>query len=92
MRHECKGRFCDSNKVYFCCNKTKLHSFSSNSSKDLNIIIDKKITKAFSHQEKKEKAKLNKLKTLSNLSGSNGGDSNGKSKVSHTSNKGLDSK
>eukprot|EP00957_Ditylum_brightwellii_P126900 9673443-Ditylum_brightwellii.AAC.1 len=39
-----------------------------------------KITKAFSCQEKKEKARPNKFKPLPILSGSNAGDSNSKSK------------
>eukprot|EP00957_Ditylum_brightwellii_P177082 13489782-Ditylum_brightwellii.AAC.1 len=61
-------------------------------SKDLKIIINKKIANTFNHQEKKEKADLNKIKALSISSGSNVGDSNTKSKVSCTSNKGSDSK
>eukprot|EP00957_Ditylum_brightwellii_P100401 7652932-Ditylum_brightwellii.AAC.1 len=62
------------------------------SSKALNTTINKKITKAFSHQEKKKKAELKKFEVFSILSGSNAGDSNDSSKVSHTSDKGLGSK
>eukprot|EP00957_Ditylum_brightwellii_P178621 13605634-Ditylum_brightwellii.AAC.1 len=51
-----------------------------------------RIAKALSYQEEKEKADLNKFEALSILSGSNAGDNNSKSKVSYTSNKGLDSK
>eukprot|EP00957_Ditylum_brightwellii_P058502 4436295-Ditylum_brightwellii.AAC.1 len=60
-------------------------------SRDLNTILEKKITKAFSHQEKKEKADLNKFEARSISSGSNAGDSNSKYDVSCTSNKRSDS-
>eukprot|EP00957_Ditylum_brightwellii_P032256 2443893-Ditylum_brightwellii.AAC.1 len=82
MCHECKK---GSHK------SKKLCGFLSDKSKDPNTIINKNIVKAFSHQEKKEKANLNKVDALSISSGSNAGDSNSKSKVSHTSDKGLDS-
>eukprot|EP00957_Ditylum_brightwellii_P060577 4599635-Ditylum_brightwellii.AAC.1 len=43
-----KGGSCNDKKVHFCGNKTKLHGFLSDNKKDLNTIIDKKISKAFS--------------------------------------------
>eukprot|EP00957_Ditylum_brightwellii_P021088 1589066-Ditylum_brightwellii.AAC.1 len=49
-------------------------------SKDLNTIINKKIAKAFSCQEKKENANLNKFEAPFISSGSNAGNSDSKSK------------
>eukprot|EP00957_Ditylum_brightwellii_P056894 4313289-Ditylum_brightwellii.AAC.1 len=48
-------------------------------SKDMNMIINKKIAEAFSCQEKKEKADLNKFEALSISSVSDAGDSNSES-------------
>eukprot|EP00957_Ditylum_brightwellii_P051039 3870068-Ditylum_brightwellii.AAC.1 len=92
MCHECKEGSCDDKKVCFWCSKAKLCGFLSNKSKDLNIIINGKITKAFSCQEKKEKAYLNEFKAISILFRSNAGNHNSKSKVSCTFNKESNSK
>eukprot|EP00957_Ditylum_brightwellii_P201623 15326445-Ditylum_brightwellii.AAC.1 len=88
--HECKERSCKSKNVCFHNNKTKLCEFLSDKKKDLNMIIDKKIAAAFSHQEKKEKVDLNKFEALSTSSASNARDNKNKSRVSSTSNEGTD--
>eukprot|EP00957_Ditylum_brightwellii_P020102 1516612-Ditylum_brightwellii.AAC.1 len=57
--HELKEGSHKSKRVHFCRNRAKLCEFLANKSKDLNMIINKKIDKAFRCQEKKKKADLN---------------------------------
>eukprot|EP00957_Ditylum_brightwellii_P048516 3681855-Ditylum_brightwellii.AAC.1 len=65
MHNKCKEGSRNSKRVIFCSNKTKSCGFLSDSKKDLNTIINKKITGAISCQEKKGKATVNKFKALS---------------------------
>eukprot|EP00957_Ditylum_brightwellii_P168359 12815731-Ditylum_brightwellii.AAC.1 len=91
MYHGCKERYCESKKVQFHSNKTKLQKISSDKKKDLNMIMNKKIAAAFCCHEKKEKADLNKVEALSILSASDTGDSDSKPRVGSTSKEGTDS-
>eukprot|EP00957_Ditylum_brightwellii_P024400 1842166-Ditylum_brightwellii.AAC.1 len=49
-----EDRSCKNKKVHFSSGKAKSHEASSNGNKDLNAIINEKITAALDHQEKKD--------------------------------------
>eukprot|EP00957_Ditylum_brightwellii_P089072 6782850-Ditylum_brightwellii.AAC.1 len=60
--------------------------------KDLNTFVDAKIANIIDHCKKKELVLVNKFEVLLISSGSNGDGHNNKSKVSHTSKEGSNSK